>query len=333
MVVSQKKIPAHLGSAKRLIDHIAAERMGLLNSREWKADWAERWVAFADLIAFASRAIRSDAVVLNNIVRFDRAAQIIGSEFPHVRTHRFSDATFAIADNFHDAFAYAVGLSHACLAFNQEFLNRASKPFFIHLTVPRITIARGSVLLPQLNTKEPRFTGLKVENILAGSAIVKAYRLEAHSAGGLITIASDELSVLQGVAVHGGNGRVRQGLRHWTERVQNPSHRKSGQVHCFRGSYVDIPWLLLRPIQNEAGRLWAADPDDADYAINAFLEMWDTSIREYYSPQDCGAPLTVAKHYQAAIRHGIHCYQICHGGIKPWYQTPAEVRESLRSVR
>lgn len=82
MNARQPRVLPHLRSLRALTSHISASRLGVLDAREWEEDWGERWVAFADLIAFASRAMQSDSVVLNNIVRFDRAAQTIAEAFP-----------------------------------------------------------------------------------------------------------------------------------------------------------------------------------------------------------------------------------------------------------
>ncbi len=160
----------HFRSFPALAAHITTAKLGRVDSREWREEWAERWVVYADLVAFASRALRSETVVLNNIIRFDRASTLVTERFPNVTVRRFSDATFAIAATFHQAVAFGVALSHACLAFNREYLDRGTKPFFIHLIAPRVTIAHGQVLLlPSATTPDPRLDGIDPRNIIAGS--------------------------------------------------------------------------------------------------------------------------------------------------------------------
>src|SRR5579859_48909 len=188
MPEKHKQVAPHLRSLQKLSSFIEEKRLGRVDSRERKEEWADRWVAYADLVAFAARAIRSDVVVLNNIVRFDRACQIVAAEFPRVRLHRFSDATFAIANTFSEAIGFSIALSHSCLALNYEYLQHGNKPFFIHLIVPRITIAWGRVLLlPETPAHEAKFSGIDPKNVIAGSAIVRAFHLEKNSAGGLVT--------------------------------------------------------------------------------------------------------------------------------------------------
>jgi hypothetical protein len=328
----RKQVALHLRSLKKLSSFIEEKQLGRLDSREWKEEWADRWVAYADLIAFAPRAIRSDVVVLNNIVRFDRACQIVAAEFQKVRLHRFSDATFAIANTFSEAIGFSIALSHSCLALNYEYLQHGNKPFFIHLIVPRITIAWGRVLLlPETPAHEARFSGIDPKNVVAGSAIVSAFYLEKNSAGGLITLNKKGIDELRNLTIRGHRGGNTNGLERWIKDLSNDVALKSGRVFGFRGNALDVPWLLLQPIQNDTDSLWAALPSDADFAVSAYLNMWDKSIREFYSPQSFDAPLDVAKHYQAAIRHAVHCYSISHGWVKPSYRSVSEIQAKLKS--
>jgi hypothetical protein len=326
MAKKEQTTTPHLRSLKTLTDHIASANLGVIDSREWKDEWAERWVVYADLVAFASRATRSESVVLNNIVRFDRASQLVAQEFPGVETRRFSDATFAITDDFHSALAFGVALSHTCLAFNREYLQRGTKQFFIHLIVPRITLAGGRALLLKKNARpESRFDGLNPRSVLAGSAIVRAHRLERHSAGGLLTIDCDGIKSLETLELRGHNGRVKNGLRRWIAKLADEAAVMRGEVFFHRRHVLDVPWLLLRPLQNDPGRLWAAGADEVDLAIAAYLDVWDKSVREYYSPQNFDVPLDVSKHSQAAIRHCVQVFQIAHGGSKPRYESVQDI--------
>jgi hypothetical protein len=243
-----------------------------------------------------------------------------------VRTHRFSDSTFAIAKSFHDALAFATALAHTCLAFNREYLERGSKPFFIHLIAPKITIAKGSVLqVPPSPAAKPQHEGIDPVDVIAGSAIVRAYELERASAGGLITTDLEGSEALQKMAVRGDNGRVTNAIRRWLPQLADKAAINAGEVLFHRIKVIDIPWLLLRPDQKEIDVLWGAKNTDGDAAIAAYLEMWDKSIREFYSPQNAAIPLDVAKHYQAATRHGIQSHHATKGDKKPRYQSVSEL--------
>ena len=327
MAKKAKTSPAHFESADALVDHVRNTGLGIIDSRDWEAEWADRWVVYADLVAFASRSMRSEPVVLNNIVRFDRASQLASAGFPSMSIRRFSDATFAVAESFPLALGFAVALSHACLAFNREVLARDAKQFFIHLIVPRITIACGRVIvIDKAKDGDAKLAGLDARNILAGSAIVKAYMLEKVSAGGLITVDTDGIAAIKKLVVRGDNGRVTNALRRWVRDADDEKQARQGNVYFRRGALADVPWLLMRPLQDEPGELWGAPNSDADAAIQGYLAVWDTSVREFYSPQSSSAPLDTSKHAQAAIRHAIQSHQISHGGLRPRFQEPSEVR-------
>jgi hypothetical protein len=313
-------------SSASLAEHIAQTGLGIIDAREWHEEWADRWVVYADLVAFASRTMRSEPVVLNNIVRFDRASQLAAEQFATLAVRRFSDATFAIADTFAEALGFAVALSHMCLAFNREYLARNTKQFFIHLIVPRVTVACGRVLiLPDGGGTDPKLNGMEARNILAGSAIVKAHRLERQSAGGLLTVDLEGVAALRGTKVRGDNGRVTSGLRRWIRDLGNQTATDRGEVFFHRRRVVDVPWLLMRPLQDDFGTLWGAGLAEGDEAIRSYLGVWDKSVREFYSPQNSDVPLDVSKHAQAAIRHAIQCHQLSHGGLRPRYQSVEEL--------
>jgi hypothetical protein len=326
-------VPEHLKSTEKLSSFIEEKKLGRIDSREWKQEWNDGWVAYADLIGFAARAMRSDNVVLNNIVRFDRACQIVAEQFPEIRLRRFSDATFAISSTFSEVLGFSVALSHACLALNHEYLENLNKQFFIHTIAPRITVAKGRVLLlPDAPAHDPRYKGIDPRNVLAGSAIVRAYYLEKLSAGGLVTIDEDGIEAIQKLAVRGQRDRVTNGLNRWLKSLSNRDARDSGKVFGYRGKVLDVPWLLLQPIQNQYGSLWGALPADADFAIAAHLGVWDKSIREFYTPQNFDAPLDVVKHYESAIRLGVSCYGISNGRLKPGYETASVIMAKIHSA-
>lgn len=316
----------HFRSFPDLVTHITSENLGHVDSREWKEEWSDRWVVYADLVAFASRALRSEMVVLNNILRFDRASTLVAAQFPATAVRRFSDATLAVAQTFHEALAFGVALSHTCLAFNRELLDREAKPFFIYLIVPRITLARGRVLLLKSSgADQDRFKGLDPKNIIAGSAIVRAYQMERHSAGGLITIDRDAAKLLGTMKVRGDNSPSTNAIRRWLPRLSDDTAVAAGKVFFHRDQVVDIPWLLLRPHQYEENCLWGSGKNDAGEAITTFLAVWEKRAREFYSPQNFNSPLETAKHYQAAVRHGVQCYHAIHGRKVPKYQAAQEL--------
>jgi hypothetical protein len=317
-------------SVSSLASRIQREKLGHVDARLWKEEWHDGWVMFADLLAFGARAKRSESVVLNNIIRFDRASEIVAGWFPEVRVRRFSDSTFAVSSTFHGAFAFAIALSHCCLAFNFEYMIRTNHRLFHRLIVPRVTLAKGRVLLlPQTPSEEARFVGIDPKNVIAGSAVVDAYYLEKYSAGGLITVGSDGFGELQELKVGGAGGGVRNGLDRWLMKLRDNDALAQGDVFCVRGKLIDIPWTLLRPRQPDNGLLWAASPADANVAMRTYLEVWRSNMHSFYVPDDAAAPLETAKHYACGQRHGVQCFAMARGHVRPTYIDPSEVIAKL----
>jgi len=312
-----------------LIQFIHDNQLGSVDSREWRGEWQNRWVVFADLIAFAARAKRSKSVVLNNIIRFDRASSLTKTAFPNVRIHRFSDSTFGISDSFGEALGFGIGLQHSCLAMNTEYLQRASKKYFIHLIVPRITIAQGQVLvLPDSSTNETKFNGIDPASVIAGEGIVNAYYLEKFSAGGLITFQSKDTAALSSLRVRGGTQNVNTGVEKWIKRQQVNPQPSTGNL-LRRGDVIDFPWLLMRPMKTSKDELWCAEKQEIKRSLSSFFEVWKTSDYEFYSSNHSADPLDVSKHCAAAIRQGIQSAQILCGNIGPNYATIDDIAKHL----
>jgi hypothetical protein len=313
-------------SHKALVAKLKLTGTERVDAREWNTDWAERWVVFADLIAFASRAERSPDVVLNNIVRFARASHIAEQAVPVVRTFRFSDSTFAIADHFEQALAFSIAIHHACHGINVASVLNKDAPVFHYTIMPRITMARGQVLICQDGLKNipTHYSGLNPKNILAGAGIVAAYKLERESAGGLLTMDSSCLSELAALAVRGGNRSTSASFERW----RSYATTKAPDAFFIRGKVLDFPWLLLRPFQNTIGELWCSDKADFKFSVQNFLDLWELSIREFYFDSK-SLSLSATKHADAAIRHAVQCIQAVSGHKCGIYYNLSEVRQTL----
>jgi hypothetical protein len=316
--------PPSANSHAALVDRIDNDSLDYVDSREWVEEWAVRWVVYADLIAFAGRAEKSRDVVLNNIVRFDRASNLARDAHPGVTVHRFSDSTYAVANSIVEAIAFGVSLHHACLAMNVAHMRNDSRHLFVHTIVPRITVAKGHVLaVPSVTPRPKKHVGLRTENLLAGDAFVKAYRLERHSAGGLLTVARDECGPL--ASGLGGSPTHTESMKQWATRLSEPPVK----ALFVRGKHVDLPWLLFRPFGGSSKPLQCASRSEAAPAIAAALDIWDLSAREYYSPGAASDPLDTAKHAQASIRHVVQCVQALNGHPSIRYFTTDQARQLL----
>lgn len=310
--------------------YITQEKLGEVDSRQWKGDWGDRWVVFADLIGFADRSIRSQDVVLNNILRFDRASNIVISAFPKVRTFRFSDSTFGIAEDFHTALAFAMALHHCCHAINLEYIKRTQKKLFIHLIIPRIVLDRGAVLtIPTPPPASIRFHGLDPKSVIAGAGIVNAHRLEKNSAAGLLSFNRKHLSELTGVKIRGGPSSIQRIVERWLKSFSKKTEPKNGNL-LARGDMIDFPWILFRPLQMVSGQLWASESKEVNQDIIDFLKLWELGLQEFFSPQGAKNSLEVPKHYIAPLRHGVQCAQMRLGQVSPNYFSIEEIMDKLK---
>jgi hypothetical protein len=318
-------MPFAFHSHAKLVEHLMNTGLHHADAGQWTADWKERWVVFADLIAFASRSRRSRQVVLNNIVRFDRASSLAKSIVPAARIFRFSDSTFAVLENFEQAVAFSVALQHCCLAMNARVL--ANRSLFIHKIVPKVTIAFGEVLaLPEAAAPNPRYDGLDPRALIAGDGIVKAYALEGRTSGGMITISAADAARATKIKVRGDATRTRVAIEHYI----GACALGAGSSPFFaRGDVFDIPWLLLRPSQSAPGELWAASKRFADEAIAEFLDVWELSMKEFHSPSAASDALDVSKHFSAGLRHATRCAQAIRGRRAPSYLSLEELKAAL----
>lgn len=321
----------NIKSNKGLVDYIDSKKLGEVDSTEWRSEWADRWVVYADLLAFSTRADRSPDVVLNNIIRFDRASNIAFSAYPSVRKYRFSDATFGIASSFHNALGFAISLHHCCHAMNIEYLRENLKKLFKHTITPRITLAYGNVLqLPLDNSSESRFDGLSTDVVLAGKGIVDAYKLEKLSAASLLTFGEDGLIELRDLIFKGNNSSIKSSMKIWQNCISN-GHMDSQLF--VRKNLVDFPWLLMRPFQFNKQELWCENRSDSEESLRFFFDVWEYSSREFFSPQSADASLEVIKHYGAASRHAIHCAQFVAGQRSHKYYTLESARKLIKADR
>lgn len=319
-------------SIRSLIEYVRQAGIGRVDSRQWHTEWKERWVAFVDLIAFASRSVQSRDVVLNNIIRFDRASTIARDTVPTVKVFRFSDSTFAVADDFSSVFAFAVAIHHACLAINAEFVGRVRNPLFIHTIAPRVTLAQGSVLgLPNAPRPEKRFDGLDPNTLVAGKGIVNAYDLERRSAGGLLTTDRAGAKSFVNLTVRGGPRSTQRYIESWKKRFSKRGSRS--ELLFVRDDVLDIPWLLLRPTQMSDSTLWCVSRSEAAEAIYYYLKMWELGAREFNSAVGSYNQIDTAKHFAAAIRHGVNCAQARAGQYVPRYYSLDEAYSMLEGRR
>lgn len=193
-------------------------------------------------------------------------------------------------------------------------------------------MAQGSVLgLPKAPNREKRFDGLDPNTFVAGEGIVNAYDLERRSAGGLLTTDPTGAKAFANLTVRGGPGSMQNYIDAW--KIEFLKRNPRTELLFVRDKVLDIPWLLLRPTQVSDGTLWCAGRSEAAEAIYHYLKMWELGAREFYSAVGSYNPIDTAKHFAAAIRHGVSCAQARAGQSVPRYYSLDEAYSMLATGR
>ncbi len=291
-----------------------------VNAREWTSDWSDQWVAFVDLIGFASLCDTSAQTATNVLVRFHRCLNRAHQSAPSVRAFRFTDSAYFVSPDFVSLLRLVSSLQHLCLAVNSHLLER---PHVLaqHFLIPRVTVAFGPVLaradLLGMHEEEP-LDDVDSETFLAGSAIVAAYKAERKSAGSLVSLASDPSGLLADQDIRGNaSGYIRTLFTAWAD---DPDWLEHDGVW-------DFPWLLLRPTMADDNKLWTDDRAQVLVKLEQLSRVWDLSFGSYVATRQ---PIETVKHFGAAQRHLSVLFQRVQGHttVKRW--SAATVRDRIR---
>jgi hypothetical protein len=296
-----------------------------VDHRQWKPQWADRWVAFADLLGFAGICERSAATTTNVLVRFHRCLSATLDTEPDVYAYRFTDAAYLVASDPVALLRACSTLQHHVLAMDVDLMSRRAVRAE-HLLLVRITIAHGSVLIDDgLNARDDGHLGVDSASLLAGEGVVRAYRIERKASGFEIAVRNRDLPLVPSPQVRGVVGNVRGLLETWSEAGEAFIHDdvppKSG-VRTF-------PWELMRPTQGEAGTLWADEKGSVYSKLEHLEQVLDLNFGGYVTTDQ---PIDSIKHYGAITRRIAHLVQMLagHKKIKRW--TPTDIRSRVRGL-
>ena len=288
-------------SMGRVVKEMEANHLSVVDSREWSAHWKNRWVVYADLIAFADRCQRSEDVVVNNIVRFHRSIAAAHKESPNAQLYQFTDAAFLVARTWREAILFATSLQHYCLAHNVLAMRKPTAPFDF-LIVPRITVARGRALsIGKPSAVDPALFGVAPDKLLAGAAIVKAYYLERSSCGGLVTVTDADMKTIRRTAEFDGDK--------WSCEVLNRWRTTSSKLFSQRG-VRHFPWVLINPNHKRGDKLRGDSRASVFTKIDALHRLLDLAFHNYCSRRE---PPEVAKHIGGLERHLVELVESLRG--------------------
>ena len=117
-----------LSTLELLAASIKEAQLDVVDGRQWRQDWDDKWVAFVDLIGIAARSKNHPDVTVNQIVRFHRAVSAVGARYPAVRLLRFTDAAYATSADLQALVKFVSDLQHYCLAMSVLARGRRAQP-------------------------------------------------------------------------------------------------------------------------------------------------------------------------------------------------------------
>ena len=290
-----------------VIARVREQRLDVVDARQWKPNWSDKWVAFVDLIGSSARSERSPDATVNQMIRFHRAVSACAARYPATTLLRFTDCVYITSSSTEDLIKFCVDLAHYCLALNAIQIER-HRAMFHHMVIARTTIAFGKVLeahgpLPA----EDRFVGVDTASLLIGEGVVAAYRLQRSTGGGLISVAEKDADTVRGLAIRGMRRPPRSVLEKWTGDTEFLTH----------DGVVDVPWIVMRATQPSESGLWAASYDDTLKKLQIQVRVWQSSFVEYTVQR---LPIDTIKHFGAMNRHLNEVFQALrrHTRLKAW---------------
>lgn len=276
-------------------EQIEKDGLSIVIASEWKDNWEEHYVVFADLIAFAHRCILSSGITVNNIVRFHRAINDALLGIKGISKYQFTDACYVVTKNPKSALIAATNIQNECLLHNYVQIERVPHPLFFHMIVPKIVISKGSILeigdIKDIAQIE-KYSGISPSEFLAGAGIVNAYYLEKNTTGGLVSVDKSCIEEIKKVSSGSSKKKTNSLYKKWKNDTINKLFSHDG--------VIDIPWLVLEPRQTNKGELSVENIDNFKKKVEAFNFIWRANFTEHLNE---GTSTATLKHYGGGVSH------------------------------
>lgn len=265
---------------------ILSSRDHYVDSRNYRAQWSDKWVAYCDLIGFAEMCKKSQDTTVNAIIRFHRAVNKAKSNIGNSKTYQFTDAAFFVADDVFDVLNFSIRLANYSLAHNAITIENKSTSLFHHMIVPRITVAYGDIVGLDNIQDTTLLSGLNRESFLAGSAIVNAHNIEKLTYAGAIAICGSDLSnFIANISVRGNRDVIKNSMQRWLDRVRE-------ELTVSQSPLVELPWPFLAKSENN-GEFWTESKSSFLSKLNTLIDISDKMSGDFVSTK---ADISIGKH-------------------------------------
>lgn len=255
---------------------ISATKGNYVDSREYKAHWKHKWVAYCDLIGFANMCLKSNDTTINAIIRFHRTIESAHSSLTNCKVYQFTDAAFCVSDDPFEVLQFALNVCNYSLAHNALIIETKENSLFHHLIVPRVTIAAGDIIILENEIDKHLLSGLNQDQFLAGAAIVNAYKLESRTFAGALAINGADFNVLlESISLRGNRDSIKTSMSRWVEKAKLSLEEKIDQL-------VEIPWLFLSE-SNTNGELWTESKSSFLSKIDTLIDISDKMTGDFVS--------------------------------------------------
>lgn len=275
-------------------NHLTNNSENIVNGENWNERWEDRYVVFADLIAFAQRCMLSTGITMNNIIRFHRAINSAVKDIENISKYQFTDACYIVAQDAKTALIVASNIQNECLLQNYSRM-QMPHPMFYHMIVPKVVVSRGNVLMlkdSDISTSLKEIEGLSAKELLAGAGIVKAYYLEKKTTGGLISIDKDCIGELKKCSSGDSKQKTNSLYKKWRN---DENHRI-----LSHDGVVDVPWLVLQPKQVKKGVLLTESVNTFKEKVKSFNLLWRMNFTEHLAE---GTSTETLKQYGGGLSH------------------------------
>jgi hypothetical protein len=242
------KFPKLAGKYHEIQSAVAAKNLVFFNEKNYKDIWAEKFVAYIDLIGFGNKSYKSLPSTLNSIVRFHRAINFCKPHFTGKYYH-FTDAVYFVAESIEECVNFSIASMNVCTAVNSEILKRKN-PLAHMLLLPRITIGNGNVTDSDKLGSNDLFTDIDSRVFLAGDGICDAYYCEKYGFAYSIIISKRALKHLnQFKEIVFDTKRIRNGYVFWKEKLILKEFPGTGQdAEIDEEKDMILPWPFIRSI-------------------------------------------------------------------------------------